>query len=58
MAAEGQSDRMVSDMKVQMKQRCIIEFLPVEKMAPSDICQDLLNIYGDQKADVNTVSSG
>ena len=27
MAAEGQSDRMVSDMEVRMKQRCVIEFL-------------------------------
>ena len=26
MAAEGQSDRMVSDMEVYMKQRCVTEF--------------------------------
>jgi len=25
MAAEGQSDKMVSDMEVYMKQRCVIE---------------------------------
>ena len=37
MAAEGQSDSIVSDMEVQMKQRCVTEFLRVEKMAPTDI---------------------
>jgi len=37
MAAEGQSDRLVSDMEVQMKKRCGIGFLPVEKMALIDI---------------------
>ena len=31
MAAEGQSDKMVSDMEVCMKQRCVIEFLHAEK---------------------------
>jgi len=30
-AAEGQSDEMVSDMEVHMKQRCVIEFLFVKK---------------------------
>ena len=35
--AEGQSDRMASDMEVWMKQRCVTEFLHVEKMAPTDI---------------------
>jgi len=34
MAAEGQSDRMASDMEVHMKQGCRIEFLHVGKMAP------------------------
>ena len=38
-----------------MKQRCVIEFLYVEKMASSDIRQPLLNIYGDQTVDVSTV---
>ena len=33
----GQSDRMASDMEVHMKQRCVIEFLYVEKIAPIDI---------------------
>ena len=41
MTVEGQSDRMESDMEVCMKQRCVIEFLHVEKMTPTDIhwCQ-------------------
>jgi len=34
MAAEGKSDRMVSDMGVWMKQSCVIEFLHVEKWHP------------------------
>ena len=54
MAAEGQSDRMVSDVQVNMKKRCGIEFLHLEKMAPVDIHQCLLNIYGDQIVDVST----
>jgi len=37
MAAEGQSDRMASDMEMRMKKRCISEVLHVEKMAPTDI---------------------
>ena len=44
MAAEGQSDRMVTDVEVQMKQRCVSEFPHVEKMAPIDIHQCLLNV--------------
>jgi len=31
MAAEGQIDKMASDMEVQMEQRCVIEFLYAEK---------------------------
>ena len=31
MAAEGQSDKMTSDMEVHRKQRCGIEFLHMEK---------------------------
>jgi len=46
MAAEGQSDKMVSDMEVCMKQRCVIEFLHAEKIAPTDIDQSLLNVSG------------
>jgi len=37
MVAEGQSDRMVSDMEVKMKQRCGTEFLPAEKMVRTGI---------------------
>jgi len=42
-------------MEVQMKQSCITEFLHAEKIAPTDIQQHLLNIYGDQTVDVSTV---
>ena len=55
MAAEGQSDKMTSDMEVLMKQRCVIEFLHAEKIAPKDIHRRLLNVYGDQTVDVSTV---
>ena len=47
MAAEGQSDKMASDMEARMKQRCGFEFLHTEKQtnkqtnnkktAPTDI---------------------
>ena len=47
MAAEGQPDRMVSDVEVWMKQWGETEFLHAEKMAPTDPDQCLLNIYGD-----------
>ena len=53
MAAEGQSDTTASDMEVLMKQRRVTEF-HVKKMAPVDIHQCLLNIYGDQIVDVST----
>ena len=55
MTAEGQSEKMASGMEVRMKQRCVIEFLHVEKIAPSDIHRRLLNVYGDQTVDVSTV---
>jgi len=42
-------------MEVRMKQRCVIEFLHAEKIAPNDIHRRLLNVYGDQTVDVNTV---
>ena len=54
MTAEGQSDRMASDMEVRMKQRCVTEFLHAEKIAPNDIHRCLL-VYGDQTVDVSTV---
>jgi hypothetical protein len=55
MAADGQSDEMVSDMEVRLKHRCIIEFLHAEKIAPNDIHRCLLNVYGDQTVDFITV---
>ena len=55
MAAEGQSDELVSHMEVSMKQSCDVEFIHAENMAPTDIHQHLLNVYGDQIVDVNTV---
>ena len=55
MAAEGQSDRMTSDMEVGMKQRYGTELLHVEKIAPIDIHQCLLNVYGGQPLNVSTV---
>ena len=55
MTAEGQSDRMACDMEVCMKQRCVIEFLHAEKIAPSDIHWHLLDVYGDHTVDISTV---
>ena len=55
MATEGQNGKTVSDMEVLMKQRCILEFLHMEKMAPTDIHEHLLNFYGDQTVVVSTV---
>ena len=43
-------------MEMCMKQRCVAEFPHVEKMAPIGISGSLLNVYGDEKMDVNTVS--
>jgi len=48
MVIEGQSDRMVSDFEVRMKQRCGIKFLHVEKIAPTDIHCHFQKVYGDQ----------
>ena len=48
MAAEGQSDKMASDMDVQMKQRCVTQFLHVGKMEPTDFHRHLLNVSGEQ----------
>ena len=55
MAAEGQSNRMASDMEACMKQRCVIEFLHAEIIAPIDIHQQLLTVYEDQTVDVSTM---
>ena len=56
MAAEGQSDRMASDMEGGMQQRCVAKFLRVEKIAPTDIHQCLLNVCEDKTVDVSTVT--
>jgi len=55
MAEEMQSDRMVSDMGMHMKQWCVFEFFHAEEIASIDIYQCLLNVYGDQTVDVSTV---
>ena len=55
MVAEGQSDRMVSDVEVQMKQRCVTEFLHVEIMTSNSIHQCLVSVDGDPTVDVSTV---
>ena len=54
MAAEGQPDKMASNMEVHMKQRCATEFLHIEKIAPVHICRCFLNVDGDQIVDVST----
>jgi hypothetical protein len=42
-------------MEMRTKQRCVIEFFHAEKIAPVDIHECLLNVYGEQTLDVNTV---
>ena len=48
MAAEGQSNKMVSNVEVCLKQSCVIEFLHAEEVAPTEF-------HGDQRDDVSTV---
>jgi len=55
MAADEQSDTMADDRKGCVKQRCVIEFLHAEKMAPIDIHWCLLNVSGAQTVDVSTL---
>ena len=55
MAAERQSDKIVSAMEMYTEQRCGIAFHHVKKMAPTDTHQSLLNVSGDKTADVGTV---
>jgi len=55
MTAEGQSDKMESHMEVLMKQRCVIEILHAERIAPNDIHRRLLKVYRDQTVDVSTL---
>ena len=54
MAAEGHSDKMVSATEVHMKQRCVTEFLHVEKLHPL-IFINACWTFTDQAGDVSTV---
>ena len=47
MSAEGQSDKMTSDIEVSMKQGSVTEFLHEERIAPIDTHQCLLIAYRD-----------
>jgi len=55
MAAEGQLDKMTSDMEVHMKQNCVTEFLHIKKWPSLTFSQCLLKAYRDQKMDMSTV---
>jgi len=55
MAAEEQSDKMASDVEACVEQSCGTEFLHVEKIAPIDTHQHLLNIYREQLLYLKTV---
>jgi len=52
---KGQIERMVSNMQVHTRQRCVTEFILMENTAPIDIQQHLLNVSRDQTVDVSTV---
>lgn len=54
-AAEGRSDKMASNMKVCMKQKCINEFLQGKKIAHTGIHQCLLTTDVDWTVDVSMV---
>ena len=41
-----------------MKQRCVTEFLCGKKIVPTEIHQQLLNIYGNETLDFSTVKVG
>jgi len=51
----GSLTQMLSDVEVCSKQRCIIEFLHVEKLACTDIHQCMLNVSGEKTVDVSRV---
>jgi hypothetical protein len=53
-AADEQSGELVSDTEVHMKQRCVTEFFHAENIATGHIHRSLLDVYGDQTADVST----
>ncbi|PNF16036.1 hypothetical protein B7P43_G04626 [Cryptotermes secundus] len=46
---------MAPDKEVRTKQRCVIEFLTAEQIAPTDIHRCLLKVYGDDTMEVSTV---
>ena len=52
---KGQIERMVSNMQVHTRQRCVTEFILMENTAPIDIQQHLLNVSRDQTVNVSTV---
>ena len=57
MAAEGQSDKMMSDTEVHMKQmhmkqKCTNQFIHVEEVVPIDIHQCLLNACGCERSEL------
>ena len=54
---QGEADKMACDMEMNMKQRCAISPYR-KKMAPTDIHQYLLNIYGGQTVDMKTMRHG
>ena len=58
MAAKRQSDRMVFDVEMCIKQRCVTKLFYAKKMAPIDSHQYLLNICGNQTVDMSTVIYG
>jgi len=55
MAANGQFNKMSSDMEAHTKQRLGITCLHAENTTPTEIHQCLLNAYKDQTEDVSTV---
>jgi transposase len=46
---------MEGDIDVRLKQRCVIEFLDGEHIAPIELHQRLKNFYGEQTVDISTV---
>ena len=54
MVAEGQSDRMESDIEVRMKQKRVMEFLHAEQIVFIGIHWCLLSVYGDQTVNVSS----
>ena len=55
---KGQIERMVSNMQVHTRQRCVTEFILMGNTAPIDIQQHLLNVSRDQTVNVSTVRQG